>query len=64
MNKQLTELIEWMEEEGSDFLIVDTILMKAKQLQQEEPRMYTQEEMDKAKKESYILGRIESINPF
>jgi len=35
MKTNIEKLIEWMEEEGSDFLTVDTILMKAKSLSQE-----------------------------
>lgn len=59
MKDKLTELIEWMGKtlDGTD-ATAQFIMAKAKSLQQEtnDGKLYTQEEMDNAKGESYWEG--------
>jgi len=64
----LDKLIEWMKEElkaendlsdtsiGYRMALRDCVV-KAKQLQKEEPKTYTQEEMDKAIEQAWIKGQ-------
>jgi len=58
----LDKLIEWMESSWTDssgtaYYVAEEIIIKAKQLQKEEPKTYTQEEMDKAIEQAWIKGQ-------
>ena len=58
----LDKLIEWMESSWTDssgiaYDVAEEIIIEAKKLQKEEPKTYTQEEMDKAIEQAWIKGQ-------
>ena len=53
----LDKLIEWMEEQDKiPYISYKDAILKAKQLQKEEHKTYTKEDMDKAKDKAYNKG--------